>query len=55
LCRFISALVVLAAAVCALYSPGSSARAVREQPTIAKDTLQMTAFTFGSYKGNYDV
>jgi hypothetical protein len=54
--KFIPALVVLAAAaVWAVNSQGSPALAAQAQPTIAKDTLQMTAFTFGSYKGNYDV
>jgi hypothetical protein len=27
----------------------------QEQPTIAKDSIQITAFTFNVYKGNYDV
>jgi hypothetical protein len=29
--------------------------ATQDQPTIAKDSLQITAFTFNVYKGNYDV
>ena len=48
--RFVSALVVLAAAVvCA------GAAAAQEGPTIAKDSVQMTAFTYNVYKKNYDV
>ena len=31
-----------------------TAAAGRDQPTIAKDSVQLTAFTFNSYKGNYD-
>src|SRR5215204_2590636 len=27
----------------------------QDQPTIAKDSVQVTAFTFNVYKGNYDV
>ena len=30
------------------------ARATQDGPTIAKDTIQITAFTFNVYKGNYD-
>jgi hypothetical protein len=37
-----------------LLSPGSSA-AGEDQPTIAKDSVQMTAFTYSVYKKNYDV
>ncbi|HET7114561.1 MAG TPA: hypothetical protein VFI57_13020, partial [Pyrinomonadaceae bacterium] len=29
--------------------------ATQDQPTIAKDSIQITAFTFNVYKGNYDV
>ncbi len=36
-----------------LVSPNSSQ--AQDQPTIAKDSLQITAFTINSYKGNYDV
>jgi hypothetical protein len=31
-----------------------AAVARQEQPTVAKDSVQLTAFTFSSYKGNYD-
>ncbi len=38
---------------------GSSAvintTATQDQPTIAKDSIQIRAFTFNVYKGNYDV
>jgi hypothetical protein len=37
-----------------LLSPAGAA-ARQEQPTVAKDSLQVTAFTNNSYKGNYDV
>ena len=33
----------------------SSAAPAQGGPTIAKDSVQLTAFTFNSYKGNYDV
>jgi hypothetical protein len=36
-----------------LLSPGVSL--AQDQPTIAKDSLQITAFTFNVYKKNYDV
>src|ERR1051325_6676232 len=32
-----------------------SVLANQDQPTIAKDSIQITAFTFNVYKGNYDV
>ncbi|HUE81245.1 MAG TPA: hypothetical protein VMM84_03955 [Pyrinomonadaceae bacterium] len=32
-----------------------NAAANQDQPTIAKDSIQITAFTFNVYKGNYDV
>jgi hypothetical protein len=32
----------------------ANATANQDQPTIAKDTIQVTAFTFNVYKGNYD-
>ena len=36
-----------------LTSPVNSA-SVDDQPTVVKDTVQVTAFTFNVYKGNYD-
>src|SRR5207244_8890976 len=36
-----------------LFSAGNSA-ANEDQPTIAKDSVQVTAFTFSVYKKNYD-
>lgn len=39
--------------ICSLTITGT-ARA-QDQPTIAKDSVQVTAFTFNVYKGNYDV
>ncbi len=35
-------------------SPASPSGSAADQPTIAKDSVQMTAFTYGSYKGSYD-
>lgn len=40
--------------ICLLFSPGNSA-SNDDQPTIAKDSIQVTAFTFNVYKKNYDV
>ncbi len=49
----------IALAVLALvaYHAGSSALTVgyEDQPTIAKDSIQVRAFTFSSYRGNYDI
>ncbi|MDQ3133712.1 MAG: hypothetical protein M3Q76_02770 [Acidobacteriota bacterium] len=36
------------------FSTGSSA-ASQDQPSVAKDSVQATAFTFNVYRGNYDV
>ncbi len=51
--RLISALMFVLLVV------GSSAvintTATQDQPTIAKDSIQIRAFTFNVYKGNYDV
>jgi hypothetical protein len=33
----------------------NNSTAAQSQPTIAKDSIQITAFTFNVYKGNYDV
>jgi hypothetical protein len=33
----------------------ASPAAAQEQPTVAKDSIQITGFTVNSYKGNYDV
>src|SRR5215212_1518822 len=38
----------------ALLLSTSDSAARQGQPTIAKDSVQLTAFTFSSYKGNYD-
>jgi hypothetical protein len=53
---FASALaLLLAAAAAVLLTSAGSAAARQEQPTIAKDSVQVTAFTFNVYKQNYDV
>lgn len=42
------------AVICLLLSPGHSA-ANQDKPTIAKDSIQVTAWTFNVYKGNYKI
>jgi hypothetical protein len=50
-----SAFTLLSSALlCLLLSAGNSA-ASQEQPTVAKDSVQVTAFTFNVYRQNYDV
>ena len=42
--------------ICLVALPATvNTAATQEQPTIAKDSLQITAFTFNVYKKNYDV
>ena len=48
-CAFILALSIIGLA------PVINSSASQDQPTIAKDSIQITAFTFNVYKGNYDV
>jgi hypothetical protein len=48
-CALIFALVFIAQASIA------NTATVQDQPTIAKDSIQIRAFTFNVYKGNYDV
>ena len=45
---------VIALTVIAL-SPSARTTATQDQPTIAKDSIQIRAFTFNVHKGNYDV
>jgi hypothetical protein len=35
------------------FQPAASSATNQDQPTIAKDSIQITAFTFNVYKGNY--
>src|SRR4029079_8354558 len=42
-------------AVTLVFSKPVNATLIDDQPTIAKDSIQITAFTFNVYKGNYDV
>lgn len=52
---FASAFTLLSLALmCLVPSPGNVA-ASQDQPTIAKDSIQVTAFTNNSYRQNYDV
>lgn len=48
------AFTLLSAILFVLLMPKNSAVA-QNQPTLAKDSLQITAFTFNVYKGNYDM
>ena len=48
-CAFMLALSIIGLA------PVIKSSASQDQPTIAKDSIQITAFTFNVYKGNYDV
>jgi len=52
---FISALTLLSSAVMCSLLPTGNAAARQEQPTIAKDSIQVTAFTYNVYRQNYDV
>lgn len=47
-CAFILALTIVG------FQPAASTANNQDQPTIAKDSIQITAFTFNVYKGNYD-
>ena len=50
---FASAFTLAALSAAALLMP--AAAAAQDQPTVAKDSVQIRAFTVNSYKGNYDV
>ena len=53
--KFGSAFILLSSAVlCLLLAAGNSA-ASQDQPTIAKDSVQLTPFTFNVYRQNYDI
>lgn len=52
-CGFILALAVIFSPA-VLNSATRGANTNQDQPTIAKDSVQVTAFTVNSYKGNYD-
>ncbi|HEV3471110.1 MAG TPA: hypothetical protein VG148_17425 [Pyrinomonadaceae bacterium] len=41
--------------VSGLLAPAGPSAAGQDQPTVAKDSVQVTAFTFNVYRGNYDV
>ena len=45
---------ILFATLILLLIPINNSAAGQDQPTLAKDSLQITAFTFNVYKGNYD-
>jgi len=52
--EFTSAFALLSLSlICLLFSAGASA-AIQDQPTIQKDSVQVTAFTNGAYHGSYD-
>ena len=52
--RFASAFTLLSLALAGLLLPARNAAASEDQPTVAKDSVQVTAYTNGSYKGSYD-
>ncbi|MDQ3918609.1 MAG: hypothetical protein M3348_09040 [Acidobacteriota bacterium] len=52
--EFTSAFTLLSAAFICLLVTAAGSAARQDQPTIAKDSVQLTAFTYGSYKGSYD-
>ena len=52
---FTSTLTLLASWVASLLVSAGVPAASQDQPTVAKDSVQATAFTFGVYRGNYDV
>jgi hypothetical protein len=52
--RFNSAFMLLSLVFVGLLLATENSAAGQDQPTIAKDSVQMTAFTFNVYKGNYD-
>ena len=52
--EFTSAFTLFSSAVVALLLAAGSSAASQEQPTIAKDSVQVTPFTFNVYRGDYD-
>jgi len=50
-----SALTLLSSALIVLLLSTASSAAGQDQPTVAKDSVQVTAFTLNVYRGNYDV
>lgn len=52
--KLASAFTLLSFALTGLPLPARSAAASQDQPTIAKDSVQVTAYTNGAYKGSYD-
>jgi hypothetical protein len=53
--KFAAACTLLSAALISLLFLTGNSAASQDQPTIAKDSIQVTPFTFNVYKGNYDV
>ena len=53
--KFASAFALLSLAIIVILLSTRNSAASDDQPTIAKDSIQMTAFTFNVYKKNYDV
>ncbi len=53
--RFASALILLTTAFVVLVLAVGASAVRQDGPTIAKDSVQMTAFTYNVYKKNYDV
>lgn len=53
--EFTSAFTLLSLTALVLFFGVSNSAASQDQPTIAKDSIQVTAFTFNVYRKNYDV
>ena len=51
---FASTLALLASWVASLLVSAGVPAASRDRPTVAKDSVQVNAFTYGSYRGGYD-
>jgi hypothetical protein len=51
---FASAITLLSLAVISLLASAGTSAASQDQPTIAKDSVQVTPFTFNVYRGDYD-
>ena len=54
MCAFILALAVVGLLAVARVNTVANSAATQDQPTISKDSIQITAFTVNSYKGNFD-
>jgi hypothetical protein len=53
--KFTSVFISLSLVVIGLFCATRNSAASQDQPTIAKDSIQVTAFTNNAYRGNYDM